>query len=75
MIVQVFDCCNVKIVLYVFCHNFNSELLHTFGLMSWYDVNTDKKRNNHNNNEDSGNMKIKNIKKSDYGIGNNLGFF
>lgn len=75
MIVPVFDCCNVKIVLYVFGHNFNSELLHTFGLMSWYDVNTDKKKNNHNNNEDSGNMKIKNIKKSDNGIGNNLGFF
>ena len=75
MTVQVFDCCNVKIVLYVFCHNFNAELLHTFGLMSWYDVNTDKKKNNHNNNEDSGNMKIKNIKKSDNGIGNNLGFF
>lgn len=26
--------CQNIIVLYVFCHNFNSELLHTFGLMS-----------------------------------------
>ena len=26
--------CQNIIVLYVFCQNFNSELLHTFGLMS-----------------------------------------
>ena len=36
--------CQNIIVVHVFCQNFNSELLHTFGLMSWYDVNTDKKK-------------------------------